>query len=894
MRESTANQDSVRHPLISILQSPISIFQSPFSILLLTLPAWLPLLLDPGLVNTRAGGDSPFLLQRVHQLSVALQGGHFPARWMPDAAYGHGYPFWNYYAPLAFYAAAGFHLAGLSIVNAIKLTQILGFLLAAAGMYKLADDIFDSRPAAVLAAAAYTYAPFHLVNVYVRGDSLGEFIAFAFYPLIFLGLRRLRSNPGSGPAAFTAAAYAGLVLAHNISALIFTPVALTYALLLTRNTQHATRKRYYLWTVATFALALILSAFYWAPALLEQDAVQLEGNLTGYFHYAGHFRSTNLVQADPLFNFDVDAAGAPFAMGLTQALLGFLGLLAITIAIIRRIPQFTIHSSQLTIHNSFFAATALIATFLITPWSKPLWDHIPLLPFVQFPWRWLSVQAFGLSLGIGALASSNLRFTSYVSRWSIAIILTLFLIATTMPSLNVEYLPVRDDDITAERLMLYEAFTGNIGSTVRAEYLPAAVVPRPWASAALTQGEPAPPIGADSAQLLSRGPASQQWRVTIDQQRDVIFPTYWFPGWRATIDGQPAGASAQPNHGGIRVSVPAGTHRIDLALGRTPIRLAAELASLVGVILLILLLTRGKLWRETGRGLVLIIAVVTALGIMLAARSVVGGAAGGPLVWDFSHKPYLHPDPEGLEFANGARLLDYEPDTTAVEAGQTFSIELTWQEPLANTEVEVALVSPAEILHHVPATAAEARNTQNAKRMSLSVLTNTTAGLYLPRLRLLDAGQRVPARVASGAEVGTVYLQPIRILPAATRRGETVGRFADLTSLGTVELRQSSARQVEVRMTWWPERPIAANYATSIRLKTPAGETIAQRDAQPCYGFCPTSTWEAGVPVHDRRWLEVPAGISAGDRYQVEVVLYERASLAAVDTVQVDVGLPSD
>ncbi|MFQ5595866.1 MAG: 6-pyruvoyl-tetrahydropterin synthase-related protein, partial [Anaerolineae bacterium] len=330
------------HSSISNIQYPISNIhlpisnpwtgtglQSPISILLLTLPAWLPLLLDPGLINTRAGGDSPFLLQRVYEMSVALQGGHFPARWMPDASMGFGYPFWNYYAPLAFYIAATFHLIGLSIVNAIKLTQILGFLGAGAGMYLLADDIFDSRPAAWLATAAYTYAPFHLVNIYVRGDSLGEFVAFAFYPLLFLGLRRLRARPGPGPAAFTAIVYAGLILSHNISALIFTPFAIAYAYLLhvSRFTSHVSRpalshRRHLPWTAVAFVLGLALSAFYWTPALLEQDAVQLAGNLTGYFHYAGHFRGTNLVQPTLLFNFDVDAAGTPFAMGLIQTILG--------------------------------------------------------------------------------------------------------------------------------------------------------------------------------------------------------------------------------------------------------------------------------------------------------------------------------------------------------------------------------------------------------------------------------------------------------------------------------------------------------------------------------------------------------------------------------------------
>ena len=68
--------------------------------LLAALPLW-----GPGMVNTRGGGDSPFLLQRTHQLLANLRAGVFPVRWMPDAAYGLGYPFFSYYAALPYYLA---------------------------------------------------------------------------------------------------------------------------------------------------------------------------------------------------------------------------------------------------------------------------------------------------------------------------------------------------------------------------------------------------------------------------------------------------------------------------------------------------------------------------------------------------------------------------------------------------------------------------------------------------------------------------------------------------------------------------------------------------------------------------------------------------------------------
>jgi Gpi18-like mannosyltransferase len=140
------------------------------TLLILALLAAAPLW-GPGIVNTRAGGDSPFLLWRTHQMAANLRAGVFPVRWMPDAAYGYGYPFFSYYAALPFYLAGLLHVVGLDILTAIKLTQTLGFIAAAFAMYGWMRRHL-SQAGAWLAAVAYTFAAFHLVNVYTRGDSL--------------------------------------------------------------------------------------------------------------------------------------------------------------------------------------------------------------------------------------------------------------------------------------------------------------------------------------------------------------------------------------------------------------------------------------------------------------------------------------------------------------------------------------------------------------------------------------------------------------------------------------------------------------------------------------------------------------------------------------------------
>ncbi|MFQ5408114.1 MAG: 6-pyruvoyl-tetrahydropterin synthase-related protein [Anaerolineales bacterium] len=289
--------------------------------------AALPLFLHAGFLNTRGGGDSPFLLFRLHQLLTALGAGQFPARWMPDAAYGLGYPFFHYYAALSFYIAAAFKLLGFSYVLALKLTQLAGFLAAAAGMYGWIRAASGSRPAAWLAAAAYTFAPFHMVNVYVRGDSLAEFWAMALFPLCLWAAHALTERATLARVAAFAASYGALVFTHNVSALIFTPLLLLYLA--------ARSGRKLLPGVAGLAGGLALAAFFWAPALLEQDFAQLAPVTEGYFHYANHFRAIDLLQTTLLFNYNVGSPDTtPFAMGILQAALTVLGLLALLLQVV--------------------------------------------------------------------------------------------------------------------------------------------------------------------------------------------------------------------------------------------------------------------------------------------------------------------------------------------------------------------------------------------------------------------------------------------------------------------------------------------------------------------------------------------------------------------------------
>lgn len=845
--------------------------------LLLSLPAAWPLFLGEGIINTRAGGDSPFLLFRLHQLEANLEAGVFLARWMPDAAYGLGYPFFNYYAALPFYLAAILKIWGTGYITAIRLTQILGFLGAASTMYFYLRRLNLSTNTAILGSLTYSYAPFHLVNVYVRGDSLSEFYAFVFFPLILWALLELKEKPDLRRLSLWALSYGGLVLTHNISALIFSPIFVVYLLFIFWDE----RKPNFLWmALLGLVLGLALSAFYWLPALGEREYVQLEEATTGYFHYSGHFRGLDLIQPSLAFNYEVALGQDPFRMGLVQTSATALGIAFLFLGWMR--------ARRVGAHGLGHVIVLGASTFFITPLSQPFWDALPLLPFVQFPWRFLSVQALAAS----SVIALGVERTSWPR--PIAIILGVALIFSALWGLRPEYIAIEEPDITAERLMLYEYFSGNIGSTVRAEYLPQWVETTPFTSPYLVWGNHLLPVatGGDlvEARLLWRKPTSQEWEISIDSpQARLAFPLYWFPGWKAYVDGQPIEASPVEGLGYLGLTLDQGNHRILLRLERTPLRLGSEILSLVTLILVLGIMGSGASipWRRLGIAVI----VMVFLGAMLQLNPTpsVKTEITSDLTMDFVRMPYLHHNPTGVRFGDMVRLLNYQFSEEKVVAGQELAVTLHWGEVEgASLEAEVSLVTLAESLFQAQDRIALSRIPIGgvATVHHLPVPPVAVPGLYLVRVRVYSEGGRVEAVTEGGETLGDTYLMPVRLFNRRPASGDepVLAHFGDSIRLLKTGVEFPTPQEVELDLEWMTIRPLARNYALSFRFRDQTGAVLFARDLQPRYGFFPTSVWPPGELIADHYLFPLPDSTTPEDIASIELVVYRVADLVPIGT----------
>ncbi|MGC8779642.1 MAG: 6-pyruvoyl-tetrahydropterin synthase-related protein [Anaerolineae bacterium] len=582
-------------------------------VLIFLLPALLPLTAPGYFFNAHDGHHSVFWLV---EFDAALRDGAWWPVWAPDHVLGFGYPLWLVYAPLAYYVAEMFHLLGLGFVAAVKAGWALWFLVGALGVYRLARRWWGA-PAALVAALAYTYAPYHLVDIYVRA-AYAEFAALALAPWALLGLVHLWPRPGPRRAAAAALALAALLLTHSMAPAVFMPFVagwVAWKVLWAAGEElwrrrprlqedaHATPTSSsaaaqpgaesnlagrLLWTAVAFALGIGMALIFWLPALLERGYIQEASWLHGTYQYVRHFvYPGQLFGTFWGFGFSVPgpADGMSFALGLTPWLTGSVAAVAVL-----GWPRPALRAQRA--EALFFVLAALIALFIMTPAAAPGWAAFPLAASVQFPWRFLAVTTIALAL----LAAAAVHWLDErtPAAGPFAHLLALLIVLAGFPYTQPELVPVRPADESPLAIVEFEAkYPDMRGMTSFAQRHPSEATSPLIAQ--YTAGQPlqrAAIIAGNGAVLEQSATANAaRARVRVDSDVRLRFYTNYFPGWQATVDGRPTEIAADPPDGLIGLDLPPGEHEVRLRFTATPVRrigMGLSIGAALGVVGLLL------------------------------------------------------------------------------------------------------------------------------------------------------------------------------------------------------------------------------------------------------------------------------------------------------------------
>ena len=821
-------------------------------------------------VATPCTDDYAFHLLRLTQLVHLLKQGVFYSRWAPDMAWGYGLPFFNFYAPLAYYVAALPALV-LGLNWGLKLTLAFSVVGGGWALYALARE-YVSPSAALLAAVAYMYAPYLGYDIYFRGN-LAESLAWALLPLALWAMRRLARAGGQRRLAFAALAYAAVLLTHNVFALIFSPLLAAYGVW--EAIQAASAES--LWRrlgrpAAALALGLALAAFFWLPALLERPLVYSDRLLVPpVFVYWNNFISLRELLAPPLpVRPDLINPSPLHSLGLAPALLAALVVLG------RR--HLTAETRRAAL---FFGLATLLYSLGMLPLSAPLWARLPLAAFVQFPWRLLGPAALCLALGVGFSAESLLPHFRRV--W---LPLPALLVAVSaLFWLTPRYCPgLEQPDVAA--IAAYEQATATIGTTAKGEYVPRSVAQFPEAAPdGLIRS------GGEVSGVKRRG-GSAEFSHTSPTPQSVSLNQFAYPGWRAQVDGVSAPLGVSRPYGLLTLDLPAGAHTVRLTFGETPTRRAAD--ALSGVALAVTLM-----WLRPTRRIKSALrpppAVAPSLLVWLLAGLALAGLAPR-LAWPRLRDGALSglSRPLSVVYGDGMTLLGFDLPRDRWRADEPLAVTLYWtaQQPLARQYRATVALRDADGVLWTPKQSEPPRHFRQPFQTTdwavgqyaedlhtVTPLPGAPPGQYELTVTLFDRDSLIPTP-PPGQTSPEVVLATI-MLDRPRRPATWQPQFALTPQPGeALQLLGYSQDRSEARpgdpflltLFWQAGGGNSAETFLQLSLRDSAGAIVYTTQRPLVSSQFPTSRWQPGDRWLGQHRLRLPAGL-VGDEYAWQLAL---------------------
>lgn len=558
--------------------------------------------------------DARHTVYFMQMFDAALRDGAVLPRWAGDMVFGYGYPVWLILAPLPYYGAEFFHLMGLDFPTAVKAVEAVGWFASALGMYLFASRVMD-RNAGMVAAIAYVFVPYHVVDLYVRG-AMAEFLAFVFPPLILWGIYQIFSTRRVFVVPLTALAYGAMLLTHVQMTVLISPVIAGYILVLWYEEGRMRRAtpeqpaggegipgapvrtsvvpfyRSMLRSSAVrSALAIVwgvaLAAVFFLPILLEQKYLTNDPLIGGFFNFRLHFLNPSQL-VSPFWGYGYAGTNGndqfSLQLGIMPLFFGAIALFALKRGDWTRAQ---------TLYFGIVTCGAVIAMLAV---STPLWEiAAPIVAFTQFPWRVLFVSAVALAFLAGASVQAiggAEQECNTPNSFHGALVLSLLLTLAMFPLAQPQY---TETQFTWNTLMAFEVKDRELlGDTVWVQTRPqdSPLVEQYRAGSITTKAVVLE--GNASIELLERRPLGDTVRVIASAPSRIMFYTRYFPGWGATVDGNPVSIEPYGEQGLIAMNVPLGTHLVKTVWGTTAPRMVGAVISLVALVGAALFLRRTR------------------------------------------------------------------------------------------------------------------------------------------------------------------------------------------------------------------------------------------------------------------------------------------------------------
>jgi hypothetical protein len=536
-------------------------------------------------LGNASGHDFDFHVASWMDVAGQWREGILYPRWAEWANWGFGEPRFIFYPPGSWITGAA--LGSVLPWRMVPGTVIwLALVLAGMSMWILTREWLPP-PQAVIAGILYAVNPYNLVIIYYRSD-FAELLAGALFPLLIWGaLRVIAAEWRRAPSL--ALIFAAVWLTNAPAAVIA-----TYSLVLMVLVGCIARKslRPLLPGVSAMAAGFGLAAFYLLPAAWERRWVQISQAVAGDVHPSRNFLFTRMNDPDfVLFNWKVSWVAV--------------GVIAVTcIATILAARRRRDFQMLWWIVISLAAASV----FLMLRPSLWVWNALPELRFIQFPWRWLEILAVVFAF---VLAAAIFSVRSRRLSWAIAVVAFVAIAVTAATLITDAYWDDQDVPSIAASIALRRGYEGtdeyspiglirlNLPGNPDDSERPAAISPNP--APRFEKLEP-----ASHALVLATGLSlrvdcwTAEGKAFAEQSTAPVTLALRledYPSWEIQSDAARISVAALPATSQIVVPLAAGEHRIEIRFRRTWDRTVGDAISGLAVVMLL-----GFSWAFRRRG----------------------------------------------------------------------------------------------------------------------------------------------------------------------------------------------------------------------------------------------------------------------------------------------------
>lgn len=503
--------------------------------------------------------DGSFHLVRLIHFYQTLTSGQFPVRIAPDLAYGFGYPLFNFFYPFPYYLASFFHFLGFSFGNSLKLVMATSLISSVVFFYLFIKSHFSRFPS-IVATLIFLYTPYRFLSLYVNG-AMGIVVALGLVPMILYFLSQKKY-------LLFSLAYSLLLTSHNVSAMIFTPIFILYVLSTTRQL-----KSFFL----SLILSLGLASYFLLPVITELPYTHLGNQIA--VNFRDHFPSLKQLIYSPWgYGYSVNGPldGESFQIGFAQILIF---LTSFAFILYKKIKKQKINPLPV-----LFLLISLVTLFLILPFSVIIWEKIPLIWQIQYPWRLLAILMLTTAFLSAWLLSQTKNRLIYF-------IFGLFLIILAFYN-NRNYLRPKSSYRYAD-INYYQDSLLLFGSTdIAWESLPI------WANFTPSWFPDSPVFSPESIDLeIIKDPSSKINLIfNSPQPTPVSLNIFYYPNWQVyqkTSQGSLQKIDSSPDSSGrLEFQLPSGKNQIIIRYQSTPIQKIANSLTIVSFLIFVVLLKR--------------------------------------------------------------------------------------------------------------------------------------------------------------------------------------------------------------------------------------------------------------------------------------------------------------